>query len=481
MKKAKREGSLRKKLSNIVIGLLVPLVLCIVIMLAFVAYYTVLCSRITHNVGVCSEFSLDFKENMDLKMYHYVVGSREQPMLPIGDLNEAIDIARSLQKTTERRESQKAIRNVINYCSNLRDKMYEIERTGEYDIRQIQLENNIYVLTGLIQEEMSKYIYYEAAHLADFETDMMRSITIIIVAIGVIMIVAVLFVISRLALFIREISVPISMLCDNVNQVGEGNFDIRPVETTTYEIHHLDYGIQQMAQRICVLLEDVKKEEQEQNKIHMQLLQEQINPHFLYNTLDTIVWLVECNRGSEATLMLTNLSSFFRTTLSKGENIITLDEEIRHTRSYLDIQQVRYRDIMDYDIVLPDNLKNVLLPKITIQPLVENALYHGIKCKRGNGTIRVKCEDLGDEVNIIIADNGIGMTKEKLEALQQSLENRDGGGFGLRAVQGRIKLYFGEQYGIRMESIYQEGTVMSVRFPKKFEAQEPAGGMEEER
>ena len=465
--KKKKDKSLGHELRTILALLLIPLVLAIAAMIFFWAYYAVLCSQITHNVSVCSEFSLDFKEKMDLKMYHYVVGSREQLTIPVEDISDAVAIAKSLEKTTEDKESRRTIRHVINYCNNLIGKMFEIRDTTDYDSRLEQLENNIYVLTDLIQEEMGEYIYHEAGRLAAFERKMLQTSSLVLCMTGVLLLFVVLNVYFRSRLFVRRISQPIQVLCENVGQVGKGNFEVQPAQTEIDELRHLNEGIQKMARRICVLLEDVKKEEKEQNRIQFQLLQEQINPHFLYNTLDTIVWLVECGKDNEATLMLTNLSSFFRTSLSKGENIITLEEEIRHTRSYLDIQQVRYRDIMNYEIVVPKSLYRVLLPKITIQPLVENALYHGIKCKRGNGTIRVVCEDCKEEVAITISDNGIGMTEERRTEILEALQKKEPSGFGLRAVDGRIRLYFGEEYGLQIDSVYGEGTTVKLRFPKR--------------
>ena len=171
----------------------------------------------------------------------------------------------------------------------------------------------------------------------------------------------------------------------NVKEVGRGNFGISKVESDSVEMEELDEGIRKMAKRIQILLDNVKKEEEMQHLTQLQLLQAQVNPHFLYNTLDTIIWLIEGGMPEDAVDMISNLSVFFRTSLSKGKDIIPLSEEQRHTVSYLEIQQSRYRDILEFEIHIPEEYRSLMVPKLTLQPLAENALYHGIKNKRGGG------------------------------------------------------------------------------------------------
>ena len=303
------------------------------------------------------------------------------------------------------------------------------------------------VLTNLIREKMLDYIYYEAAYLSDIGKEMIHSIMVTIVCIGCIMLLVVVTVLQRSFYFSKGITRPIGSLCENVRRIGEGQFQVDTIEIDDYEIAKLDTGIRKMAERISCLLQNVKQEEMLHHKMELQLLQAQINPHFLYNTLDTIVWLVECGMNDEAVRMLGDLSVFFRTMLSKGEDIISLKEEVTHTRSYLDIQQVRYRDILDFEISLPRELEKVCLPKLTLQPLAENALYHGVKEKRGKSKIWITCCQEGETVVIRVRDNGIGIAAERLEQLRKALNNRQRIGFGMSAVQERLLLFFGEPYG----------------------------------
>lgn len=466
--KTKEFMSLNEKLRYIILSMLIPLLFCVMLVLAVLGIYSLRYAKITYNVNVSSKFSLDFKESIDLKMYHYSVGSKQQKELPVKDVENAIMLAEALKDTTYRKESRRTLQNILDYCENLKDKMYMLDRTEDYDSRMQQLDVNIYVLTNLIQEKMINYIYYEAGYMSNLERKMMHDIRLVIIILAFLIAGAVTLLLYRSFRFTKGITGPISELCDNVNRVGNGDFSIPQVKTNDYEIEQLDVGIQKMAGRIMVLLENVKEEEKLQHLTELQLLQVQINPHFLYNTLDTIVWLVEAARQEEAVDMLSNLSLFFRTSLSKGNDIISLEEEILHTRSYLDIQLVRYRDILDYNIILPDELKHICIPKLTLQPLAENALYHGVKEKRGKSNINIICKKQEEGVVLIVSDNGMGMQAERLKEIQKSLERGQRIGFGLSAVHERVQLYFGKSYGVTISSIFGSGTTVRVLIPKNF-------------
>ena len=471
MKKRKtkyEELNINQKIQYLIWSLALPLLFCILLLVASMCISIGNYSTITHNMNLSSEFSLSFKENMDLKMYHYCVGSAEQKTLPVKDVNRAIRLAEKLEKTTVRKESRRAIELVIADCKNLKKRMRAIAETKGYDSRQIQLTNNVYVLTELTQKAMGDYIYYEAGYLKKVENDMFARILAVGIILGIFVFVIVALVVKKSFRLAGEITDPIGGVSDNVRKVGHGNFDIIPVETNVIEVKELDRGILKMAGRIQTLLENVKEEERKQHMIQLGLLQAQVNPHFLYNTLDTIVWMVEADMHDEAIEMLTHLSVFFRTVLSKGEDVISLHDEVLHTKSYLEIQQIRYSDILDYTIELPQDMEEIRLPKMTLQPLVENALYHGVKEKRGKSSIWITFEDAGRDIVIQVKDDGIGMTEDRLREVQEGLKNNQSVGFGMSAVEGRLKLYYGEEYGLDICSKYQEGTVIRVNIPKKF-------------
>lgn len=460
---------LDQKLRYLLLGFLIPMVLLVFITIGVLGYYSIRYNKLSHNEIVGSKFSISFKDDLDLEMYYISIASRAATELDeqLEKVDDAIELAKSLQKTTYLKESKKSLENILVYCNNLKKRMVELTEERNYDQRQIMLENNIRVLTGLIQTETQNYIYYEAGYLAKIEKSIMFSIRISILGLVLFSIIVTIVLLRRAFRFSEEISKPIGLICDNIKTVGDGNFYIEPVETYDYEVTVLNDGIQKMALRIKDLLEKEKQEQIRRHKTELQLIQAQINPHFLYNTLDTIVWLIEIGNQADAIKLITSLSEFFRTSLSKGKDIISLEEELSHTKSYLEIQQVRYGDIMDYRIDIPKSLWDLPIPKLTIQPLVENALYHGIKNMRKKGSIFIEGVDLGSDFIIRVGDDGKGMTKELLEEVKGSMKGERGTGFGIRAVHERIKLFCGEGYGIEISSKEGEGTLIEIIMLKK--------------
>jgi two-component system sensor histidine kinase YesM len=230
-----------------------------------------------------------------------------------------------------------------------------------------------------------------------------------------------------------------------------------------------------MIGRIKELLDAKMKEQENLKKAELRALQAQINPHFLYNTLDTIIWMAESKKTDQVVEIVSALSGFFRISLSKGMDWITIAEEAERIRNYLTIQKMRYRDILDYVIEIDERVQQNTILKLILQPLVENALYHGIKNKRQGGTIFVRAMPRGsEEVVLTVEDDGIGFTPDKLAKLQAELENDSGdieleSGFGIGNVNKRIRLYYGKPYGLSVQSEYNTGTCVTLVIPAKLE------------
>ena len=214
----------------------------------------------------------------------------------------------------------------------------------------------------------------------------------------------------------------------------------------------------------------------------LRLLQEQINPHFLYNTLDTIIWLIEGNLSEQAVDMVVSLSDFFRLVLSHGKEFITIKDEELHIRSYLEIQQVRYHDILDYEISIEPEIYPYRILKLTLQPLVENALYHGIKYKRAMGKITISGSMIREEqekkICLCVKDNGVGMEEEELKRLQKEITRpcqETESGFGLANVNERLRMNFGMAYGLTILSQKGMGTEVRVMIPAQRMEDSPEG------
>ena len=225
-----------------------------------------------------------------------------------------------------------------------------------------------------------------------------------------------------------------------------------------------------MVKEIKILVEDIHREQENAKDAELRLLQEQINPHFLYNTLDAIIWMTEAGENQKAIQVIQELSSFFRISLSKGQREITVGNEREHIKNYLEIQRYRYQDILDYSIDFEEDILDYHIQKLTLQPIVENALYHGIKNKRGGGKITVTGKKDGDDIVFVVEDNGIGMNEEGLERLRKLISGEivldDQRGFGMANVEKRLEMLYGKEYGMTVDSRYDEGTTVTVRIPK---------------
>lgn len=294
-----------------------------------------------------------------------------------------------------------------------------------------------------------------------------RSITVAVVIFCVIFAAILYFFISD------ALTHPILDLKEKMAQAESGNLEVRAHSSNSDEIADLCHSFNVMIGKIKELLDRNIKEQEELKKSELKALQAQINPHFLYNTLDAIVWMTEANNKEQVVKITKTLSSFFRIVLSRGEEWISIEEEVEHIQSYLTIQKMRYRDILDYELVFDKNILGFRVLKLTLQPLVENAIYHGIKNKRKPGLIQVKGGILdGNTLLLEVLDNGGGMTAEKLRDVRKTLDRDmleiDGdNGYGLKNVNQRIKLYYGKEWGVSVDSDQGVGTRVSVVIPAK--------------
>lgn len=264
-----------------------------------------------------------------------------------------------------------------------------------------------------------------------------------------------------------KVSRPIRSLEKAVREVALGKLDTNIEIEGFYEVRHLGESVQNMSHQIKRLMEDIVSEHESKRKSELDTLQSQINPHFLYNTLDIIVWMIENERQQEAARAVTALARFFRISLSKGKNIISVEHEAEHVRNYLTIQKMRYKNKFEYFINVDEDVKQCATIKLILQPLVENAIYHGMEFMDGEGEIYINAYKRDGILYLIVRDNGLGMTEEKVKSLlngEVSPSSR-GSGIGVANVNERIRLYFGPQYGLNIQSEPDEGTAMIIRLP----------------
>lgn len=425
---------------------------------------------------VASEFSLDFKKDFDYETYLLIVGNKTMEESELDSMiEEAERIVAGLEEITEAEDNIARLDSVNKYLSNLRiyvDRIEEnLQKESHYEDNMEIWENDVQIVTSLVGDTMSQYIYYEVRGIqqsrAAYQTFFMNLVRFSLLGMGLLLLLVII-----LSYYIpRSITMPITRISRVTNQVAKGNLSVRAAAESGAEARMLSDSLNAMIDKINELLDQVTTEQIRLRKAEFELLQAQINPHFLYNTLDTIVWLAEAGDQKRVVSMVGNLSDFFRTSLNQGKDIISIREELAHVRSYLEIQQVRYQDILRYEITVPEDLYEYKIPKITIQPLVENALYHGIKNKRGQGTITITGERSENGFVLYVRDNGIGMTQERLNEVRAGIQKLSYTGkeiYGLYNVNERIRLNFGETYGISIESTYGEGTCVSISLPDQW-------------
>ena len=267
---------------------------------------------------------------------------------------------------------------------------------------------------------------------------------------------------------------PIRKLEDSIAYLEEGvtNEDAMNEEDIfiggSHEIRHLGRTIKSMIRQMKKLTDDMVREQKAKRKSELDALQSQINPHFLYNTLDSVVWMIEGERYKDAISMVTALAQLFRISLSKGNNIISIHDEIVHARNYLNIQKVRYKNKFTANIDIDPAIENCATIKLIVQPLLENAIYYGVEHMDGEGEILLKGYEKDGDIYISVSDNGMGIPEETLATLltDKARSRGKGSGIGLWNVNQRIQIYFKGDYGLLIDSELDEGTTVTIHLPK---------------
>lgn len=270
--------------------------------------------------------------------------------------------------------------------------------------------------------------------------------------------------------FARYISKPVSTLVEQTKLINENHLQLQFDHNGPREIEILNKAMEELMIRINTLLGQIRLEQDQKRQLEFSVLHAQINPHFLYNTLYSIKGLSDMGLNQDASSMITALSNFFRISISKGKEIISLEEEVTHIKNYLIIQEMRYGDDFSYEIDIDTKILNYKIVKLTLQPLIENAIYHGVKQKRSMGKIVVKGYEEGENICLEVIDNGSGIIANRLGEIKKELSskriNSPTIGIGLRSVHERIRMHFGEPYGLTLESEEGKGTRSIVTIPK---------------
>ncbi len=264
-----------------------------------------------------------------------------------------------------------------------------------------------------------------------------------------------------------KVTDPLRKLDESVRKLEEGNLDADNIYIGgSHEIMHLSRTIHSMVNQMRKLMDDMVREQRDKRRSELDALQSQINPHFLYNTLDSVIWMIESERYADAITTVTALATLFRISLSRGDNIITIRDEIIHAKNYLNIQRVRYKGKFKSTVEIDPAIEDCCTIKLIVQPLLENAIYYGVMDE--DSEITVRGYGIGDDIYIEVSDNGMGMPQEALDKLlkEKTKTRGRGSGIGLWNVNQRIQLYFKGDYGLEIESVLDEGTTVKIHLPR---------------
>lgn len=474
MEKVKKEKSILGAINDLshrlVLMLVFPIVISLVLMLLYAWKYHNAIKRMEE----ITELKTVVADEIPEKAWNIVSGKESFPgsdiYLRIKEVKVTIEDVTA--RTGEKNRlslivAGRTMETLENYVDKIRDNVNAEVPVVENEAVLAEVRN----VSALVDSMLNEYIALEITSTAK----MSKSLGLIIIITAV---VEVLIII--LSAWVRNVSMkstsdmvrrPIEKLEKVTEDLAEGTLDARITDTEVTELRNLTAQVNTMADRLENMMKKSEQDAKRLRKAELRTMQAQINPHFLYNTLDAIVWKAEGGETEEVISLTSSLSDFFRISLSSGADWIPISQEKKHIEGYLKIQQTRYRDIMKYEIDIPDEIGRFYILKLLLQPLVENALYHGIKIKRGGGTIYVTARETEGCLEFSVRDTGCGMSPEQLENLnarmkkeQPSVSEGGGGGFGLVNVNMRLRLYYNEPEGLKITS-GPEGTDVRFKVP----------------
>lgn len=428
------------------------------------------------NITTANSINGYIKPAIDTEMWNIVAGKKEfdqgTQYQIIEEVNAQIEMMMANTISDKSRIKLEVIRRTMGTLASYVDKMgHQIEQGSRVAENELVLEN-IRGVSDVVEETVQDYMLFEVQQAEQQYTQNKTRFNNWLILYLILLPCVIGFSIGAAWIISASIYIPIKKLQDLTTTITKNDLQALVSRENVDEITELGMSFNIMTSKIRELLDFKVREQENLKKAELKALQAQINPHFLYNTLDTIVWMSESNQTGQVIEIVRALSSFFRIALSRGKDWIPIKQEIEHVSSYLHIQKIRYRDILEYEIDVDENIMDGTILKLTLQPLVENALYHGIKNKRNGGTIRVRARKAGQRgILLEVQDDGVGCTPYRLAKIHEMLLDDsheitpDGDGFGLANVNKRIKLYYGPEYGLSVESQYQQGTRVTVFIP----------------
>jgi len=436
---------------------------------------TALYDRIITNVSRTNELNQVVKTGVSNAVWDVVAGNNKfingTQYEVIYSIKKGIE---NIRKKTGSRESRqllevagRALGTLTDYVDRLGDQMGRDATVAENE----KILEEIRGVSSLISDILQSFIMREIESAARVNEKIKKTVWTLTILQCLILFCVTFFSMYAQRSVSRSINNPIRELERLSTSIASGNLEARASLPNVTELDNLTENLNVMAKRMRELLDANIREQKNLQKSEMKALQAQITPHFLYNTFDTIIWLAEAGKTDQVIDVTRAFASFFRVSLSRGKEWISVFDEIEHIQSYLMIQKIRYRDILDYDIDIDKEILSGKILKLLLQPLVENALYHGIKNKRGKGHIHIQGKKDGASMIFTVTDNGIGMEKERLDDVLKQINGEANASvpsdvYGLYNVTRRLRLYYGDTAFFEISSIWKQGTTVTFCVPE---------------
>lgn len=431
------------------------------------------------NVSNANRINQIAKTDVPNWLWEIVCGKKsfdENP--PYEMINTIFDGIADMQAHTKSRDNKQKLEVAFRACTTLDNniKMLENQMRGGSSVTANETSlDEIRTITALFSDIMQDFILSEIETANETNTSIKHSSIILTILQITIIIFSLAVSINGYITVLRSIDRPLSDMKELSTQIAGGNLDARTKVPDLDELIPLANNMNLMAEQINVLIQKNIEEQQNIQKAEMKALQAQITPHFLYNTFDTIIWLAEEEKTDEVVKITKAFSEFLRISLSRGHEWITIAQELDHIKNYLTIQKIRYADILNYEIEADEEILNYKIIKLVLQPLVENAIYHGIKNKRGRGHLKVSAnftDDKKSSIMFTVTDDGAGFSQERLAQVNDELENATLDAekltsvYGLYNVNKKLKLYYGkETEGLVIQSEHNKGSCISFVIP----------------
>lgn len=411
------------------------------------------------------------------KMWDLVFGetavSKYQENNVIKELRQKISLIQQNTHTAEESSTLDVSLRTLNTLKNYEKKIIKNIRDDRPVEENQELMNQVDSVTQLLSDILHEFVSVEINAASRKNTMMIHSLLVLSLFELIIVICIIAITHKNRRLVNQKIQKPLNDLILMSEELAKGNLFYRSQLPEATELASLTASLNKMADDLTQLLEENALKQYHLAQSEVKVLQAQITPHFVYNSMDAILSLIEQKNYEEAKQTTYALSDFFRISLSKGKDWIDVEKEIRHIQDYLFILKIRYGEMLQYEISIPEGLKHYQILKMILQPLVENAVGHGTKFNRRVGKITILASETPEHLIFEVKDNGIGMTPERLEEIQEELEKGIGtkfnAGYGLLNVNKRLILYYGQDAGIKIESEYRKGTNVTITVAKRKE------------